>query len=302
MLAIGISFVACSSDEGYDADSAQSNYVPVPAQKMVASVRTTNVVDGREYSSEHKFSYDKQNRIKEVSSVVKRYYGYQPSPIEDYIVYREWNVTSNAKYYYDGANLKIVYSVTNKFPDYPSWDNSYSYTDAATLNADGHIERFVSMGSQGTIGFECVYKRGGTLDVVNIEGGYTLTMARDASGNVTGYIFEGFDDNGDQSTIYAADAYEYMLVQNKTNFDFSAYLGYWQVERNISAMDNWMFSPYQLAAFGFFGSTSPYLPMWNKKEVANENTNVSPWQLGSNYAPLKYTDPTGRVTEVTYVE
>lgn len=301
-LAIGLFAVACSSDEGYNADSAQSNYVPVSADKMVASVYTTSVIDGREYSWKHLFSYDKQGRIKEVNSVIKHHDIYSQT-VTGQNFFRECNITSNAKYFYDGANLKVVYTVKNEYPTYPVWNNSYSFTDAGILHEDGFIKRYVSTSRKGSLSFECNYKLGGKLDVVDIDGGYTLTMDRDASGNVTGFYFEGINDSGNDSIVDARAMYDYTYVQNKTNFDFSAYLGYWGVERNIGAMSEPFYANYQLAAFGFFGAVSPSLPLWNVKEMGGNDDGSNPWEFDSSRRyPVRYTDPSGRVTEITYIE
>ena len=301
LLSAGLLSVACSSDEGYDADSAQSNYVPAVADKMLASVYTTSTIDGRSYAWKHNFSYDKHGRIKEVNSVIKHHEKYQPNPLSTAVYYRECDITSNAKYYYDVANLKITYRQSFDYPTYPARNYSYQYTDAASLNDDGSIARFVSMSSAGSLSFECNYKRDAVLDVVVYDEDNKLTFERDVVNDVTGYYFKGINDNGNDSIVDRQGLYEYTFTKNKTNFDFSAYFGYWGVERWIDALASWPYANYQLAAFGFFGTVSPYLPKWNVEEASGKD-NYEPWEFDSNGYPVKYTDPTGRVTEITYVE
>lgn len=297
MLAVGLLFVACSDDgEGYDADTAVSNYIPVLGGRKVASVHTTSVYDGRDYSWKHNFVYDKQGRIKEVNSEIKHHRLWTQT-VTGERHYRLCNITSNAKYYYNGEFVKIAYSVERDYPTYPAWNYSYSFIDAGLLNENGHIVNY-TLGDGS--GFECDYNFT-SLKSVTFDGGYVFDILRDSKGNVNGHKFTGFDIAGDDSTSVKQGRYEYTSIENKTNFDFSAYLGYWEHERYISALSDWPYASYQLAAFGFFGSCSENLPMCAASSAGNGASASKFWTFKDGY-PVTYTDASGRVTEITYVE
>lgn len=296
MIAAGFSFVACSDDASYDADSAVSNYEPLTGSRMVASVYTKNILGGREYTFKHNFQYDVHGRIKEVNSVIKHHREYSQI-VTGEALYRACDITSNAKYFYDNDVLRIAYRVDRRYPDYPTWDYGYAYEDVARLNRDGYIVNY-NDGSMG-VGSECVYVLN-TLKNVAYDGGYTIDIYRDG-GNVNGYKYTGYDQNNNDSVSVKAGLYKYTRVENKTNFDFSAYLGYWENERHIFELSFWPYAPFQLAAFGFFGSCSKYLPLCIAAEGEGVSTNDL-WEFDADGFPVKYTDPTGRVTEIEYVE
>lgn len=298
MLAAGFAFTACSDDNEvvYDADSAVSNYEPVLGSRKVASLHTTNVLDGREYSWKHNFTYDKHGRIKEVNSEILHHYLYSQSPTGQQY-FRPCNITSNAKYYYNGEHLQIAYTEDWQFPTYPAWNKSESHVDAGVLNDYGYIESYYV--SQG-VGFECEYNLA-SLKSVAYEGGYLFDILRDARGNVNGHKFTGYDREGNDSISNKPGRYAYTGYRNKTNFDFSAYLGYWENERYINALSSWPYATYQLAAFGFFGSGSENLPLCQAPLPEGWSASSS-WVLDSEGFPVKYTDPDGRETKITYVE
>lgn len=295
-LLAGFSFLSCSEDEEYNPDKAQSNYTPVEGRK-VASLHTTNTLNGRDYSWKHNFSYDAQGRIKEVNSVIKHHHKY-----EAYggVFYRECNITSKAKYYFDKDEITVKYTVNKEYPDYPDWNTKSSYTDSGVLNENGYIKNYVSNyfkdGVVFSLGFECEYKMN-NLYLAHFDGGFNCEITRDGNGDVDGYIYSGSEDeqDSDKSHIFRNEA------RNRTNFDFSAYFGYWGHERYIGAMTQWPYAHYQLAAFGFFGTANRNLPLWQKSVAEGIDQSRSPWKMEGNY-PVKYTDPAGYVTEVTYVD
>lgn len=296
MLVAGIVFAACSDDsEAYDADSAVSNYVPLLGSRQVASLFTTNEIDGREYSWKHNFTYDKHGRIKEVNSEIKHHRAF-PQVLGG-VNYQLCNIISNAKYYYKGEYLQIAYTVNREYPNYSEYNNSYSYVDAAMLNENGHIKNYSQPPYEG---FECEYNFA-KLRSVAFDGGHQIDIYRDAKNNVNGHKYTGYDKNGNDSISTLPDRYKYTGVRNKTNFDFSAYLGYWEHERCINAMLDWPYASYQLAAFGFFGTGSEFLPLCLTSLAADVAT-LDLWVFDNEGFPVKYTDPSGRVTEITYTE
>ena len=291
MLLAAVSFAACSDDEGsYNPDKAESTYIPSAGRK-VASLHTTHSIDSRDYSWKHNFSYDAKGRIKEVHSVMKEWEKYTPS-VSNLELYKECDITSTAHYYYYGDKMDVKYSVKYSYPDYPSWNYSVKYTDSGVLNADGYISRYVAAYNGLSLGFECQY-RGDKLDEVNYDGGYKCEITRDESSCVNGYIYTG--DEGVTNNGYI---YENLIgLVNRTNLDFSAYFGYWGHERYIGAMSAWTRASYQLAAFGFFGARNQYLPLWKKSDAVDG----TPWSMQGGY-PVKYTSPSGVVTEITYID
>ena len=296
MMAAAVVFTACSDDsEGYDADSAVSNYVPSQRGRKVASLYTTNVIDGREYSFRHNFTYDKLGRIKEVNSEIQHHRLW--NTVDGRLKNTPCNITSNAKYYYKGEFLEVACSVVSKYPEYPSWDNSRSFTDGGRLNDNGHI---ITYSQPPYEGFECEYNFT-NLRSVAFDGGYLFDILRDAAGNVNGHRFTGYDKAGNDSTSTRAGRYQYTAVKNKTNFDFAAYFGYWEHERFVSALSSWPYATYQLAAFGFFGSCGNYLPLC-ESSLADDFSATDLWEFDEMVCPVKYTAPDGRVTEIIYVE
>ena len=89
-----ILFVACTSE--YDADTAESNYKPITGKQMVASVKTSESVDGRDYVWEHQFSYDAKGRIKSVKSDVKSYRAVEYDNATDYLEYTALSTANSA--------------------------------------------------------------------------------------------------------------------------------------------------------------------------------------------------------------
>jgi hypothetical protein len=131
-----MAFVSCNDD--YDADSAQSVYVPVKGRHMVASVKTTEKVQGREFVWEHKFTYDSHGRIKTINSDVKAYE-------RTVLGYLQCNIISSANYYYKGEGLDVVFDFKLDYPNYPSLNFNGGNTDSGYFNRAGVLARFGSL-------------------------------------------------------------------------------------------------------------------------------------------------------------
>lgn len=296
-LFVGLFLVGCS--DGYDADSATSLYKPVEGRRMVAKVKTTNTVDGRNYSWEHNFSYDAQGRIKEINSVIL-HHEQRTNKIDNAKRWYECNITSKANYYFNNEELAVYYSVEKVYPGYPDWNNVDNGYNNGVFNANGALEEFA------LIDFD--YSRTNLLSA-HIDGGIRYDFERTA-GDVTGFI--KYDESANTLVKDCSKDYSYSGVKNKTNFDFSAYFGYWEIEQNIIANRAPYYASYQLGAFGMLGSTSTTLPLGqvvkgsDGKPLADEHGQsvyeYGIWKLDANGYPLEFVDATGRKTEITYVD
>lgn len=278
---------ACGEYYGYDADTAESPYTPREGVHLVKSVKTTSTYDGREYSWEHNFSYDAKNRIREIESSIVYH-----EPIASAGVTRiyQCNRTSRTVYYYLGDAVDVVYSVSLKYPGYKAWDINMGGTDEGIFNSKGLLEKLSALDFEYS---------GMSLSAAYSDGGrrYELTRSRD---NVTG--FKIYDDYSGEVIVDRGGEYEFSYDKNKTNFDFSAYFGYWGVEEELVPNGAPLYAAYQLAAFGMLGTTSPYLPVG--KPVTSENGNIQygKWNFDIQGRPVLYTDTQGRKTEVTYFD
>lgn len=283
MLALGSTFVACSDsndDGGYDPNTAETPYKPLPGRK-VASLKTTNTIDGRDYWWEHKFTYDASGRIMEIKSEMQHY----EARAGDYVLCK---IYSDAFYYYRGNELEVAYSLKRTYPNDLSIKNSTdSGTDRGLFNSAGVLVRFHSADFEYS---------GTSLRGAYFDGGVKYNVARDNSGNVTGYVREN-ENNGEKDDC--SGKYGYSRIRNKSNFDFSGYFGYWGVETGIYANRLPYYASYQLAAFGMLGAISSYLPLSVKDENGNE---YGTWELDSRDCPVLYTAPDGRRTEITYID
>lgn len=279
--------VACSDSDGYNADTAETPYEPVPGRRAVARVKTTNTIDGREYSWEHNFTYDAHGRIKEINTGIKHH---TARMFLDKVFYYECNITSKANYYYRGKKLDISYTLTGEYPEYPDWNYRESATDNFLFNDLGLLVKLPSL--------DLVYSAT-QLHKAYTDAGNEYTVRRDARGNVTGYVV--YSTAGDSIVRDKGRAYGYSQgLRNRTNFDFSAYFGYWGVEQALYANRTEYYASYQLGAFGMLGATSEYLPV----SVLNGNGEYEygTWEMDSEGYPVSFTDATGRKTVITYVE
>lgn len=285
LLCVGL--VSCEKE--YDADTAESNYEAAPGRR-VASLKTTYTSKGNEYSFEHNFSYDANGRIKSVNSNIVHY-------VADKMffdtVYTRCNITSSADYFYNGERLDVAYSVTREYPSDPSRNNRESGVDYGVFNSAGVLTRFSSV--------DFVYSTT-MLQQGFADGDAYFNVIRDGSGNVSGYT--KYRTSTDELLGNKSGYYFYSPFRNKTNFDFSAYFGYWGVEQAVRMISVPYYATYQLAAFGMLGATSQQLPFGIVKKDADGKDNYiyGEWELDSQDYPLSFVDADGRRTEITYCE
>ena len=290
-LALCVGFMSCG--EEYDPDTAESYYEPYPGKRLVASVKTTFNENGGENSHEHRFSYDAKGRIKTINSDIVIYTPVvvNNSGFRDTLNYR-CNITSNANYFYRGEELEVAYTISTEYPDLPSMNRTSSTSNHGVFNSAGVLNRF-SLAS-----FEYSATR---LNSAYTDDDVCFGVVRDSDGNVSGYIKRIVD--GPVLEDRKGD-FCYHNVKNKTNFDFSAYFGYWGVEQCVPVISRPYRAPYQLAAFGMLGSTSPYLPFGIVENGAdgNEIRVYGKWEFDGKEFPVSYVDPEGRKTVITYCE
>ena len=285
LLSLCMAFVSCNDD--YDADSAQSLYVPVKGRHMVASVKTTENIQGREFVWEHKFSYDAHGRIKTINSDVKAYE-------RTVLGYLQCNIISNANYYYKGEGLDVVFDFKLDYPDYPSLNFNGGNTDSGSFNRAGVLARFGSLELEySTTQLQRAYSTGDVYyDVLG-----------DGNGNVAGYnVYNTHTGDLIESSVrhfYSSS------IKNNTNFDFSAYFGYWGVEQAVGLKNKVpYYAVYQLAAFGMMGTTSAYLPFGVLKtnESGASVQDYGDWSFDEKERPVLYVDTEGRKSEFTYYD
>ena len=289
-LALCVGLVSCGPE--YDADTAQSYYTPIPGKRLVASVKTSFEQDGGMNYHEHNFTYDATGRIKRINSNISVY-----SPVvQNYIdtVYYKCNMTTTANYFYRGEELEVAFTVSTDYPDLPKMNRYASSSNFGIFKSSGVLERF------SVASFEYSATR---LQSAYTDGEICYDVAHDNDGNVTGYkkyqtsTGEVYDDKR------GLNYYDY-TKKNKTNFDFSAYFGYWGVEQCVPIIARPYRAPFQLAAFGMLGSTSKYLPAGIIEKDADGRDNYIPgtWDLDSQECPVSYVDAEGRRTVITYFE
>ena len=284
LLLVSFILVACGEYHGYDADDAKSPYVPRKGAFMVKSLKTTSVYNGNEYSWEHKFKYDAHKRIKEVSSNMTFY------DEDKWEGTYQGKRTSVAKYYYLDNDIDVVYTVSFEYPKYPAKNRTYDGTDEGVFDPKTGL-----LSSYSALDF--VYS-GQTLTAAYADGGRRYEITRDRDNNVTGYNVE---DDYDGSLITAnGNKYNYLSRENNTNFDFSGYLGYWGVEEELVPNASPYYAAYQLAAFGFLGSTGKHLPVGEPVKTDTGETVMGKWEFDESGRPVVFTESSGRKTVVTY--
>lgn len=288
-LSLCVAFVSC--DEVYDADTAESHYQPIPGRRLVASVKTTFEENGGEATHEHHFAYDAKGRIRTVNSNLVIY-----SPVVmDYYdtVYYKCNMVMSANYFYRGEELEVAFSVSTEYPDLPGMNRYSSSSNYGYFNSNGVLERF-SLAS---------YEYSATqLQQAYTDGDICFDVVRNGDGNVTGY--KKYQATSGQVHENKIGLYHYHPIRNKTNFDFSAYFGYWGVEQCVPVIARPYRAPYQLAAFGMLGATSPNLPFGIIERGADgvDNYIYGEWEFDNQDYPLSYVDTEGRRTVITYYE
>lgn len=265
--------VSCTQDDddNYNADAAVTSYAPVEGF-VVASVKTTKENNGRLFSWEHKFTYDAKKRIKRIDSDIVHHQ--KASSGKWYIC----NISSQANYYFKEDNImKVRYNISRSFPDYEKWNNTLSGVYSGTFDAEGRLMNFGP--------YDCEYS-GGTLYKVYFDNSRIYTLQRDSYSNIKGYVCDSMDVRiASQQDIYNYEP----IARNNTNFDFSAYIGNWVVEREIPDCVSWPYAPFQLAAFGMLGYGGVNLPSGD-------------WEFDASGAPVLFTDDRGYRTEIKYVQ
>ena len=266
---------ACSSDDDYNADSAVTPYEPLPVEdyRMVKAVKMDTVdAKGREYSWQYVFNYDAQNRIKQIDAKITRFV-VNPNNKK---IYRK-NTDAEIKYYFTAEDgLKIEYTASVEYPQYTDWNSNVTHRYVGTFNSKGALMRFGP--------FDCSYS-GNTLSEAYFENGRVYTLERDRDNNVTGYRC----NLADTATVVRSNIYAYSRHRNKTNIDFSGFLGYWVVERDIAGNENWLDPILQLAAFDMLGSRSRLLPDGD-------------WSFDANGYPIACKLSSGYSLSIEYVE
>lgn len=288
LLSLCVGFVSCN--EEYDADTAQSLYEPSQARR-VASVKTTFMENGGENIHHHRYTYDAKGRIKAVNSDLVIY----TPVVKDYIdtAYYRCNMTTSANYFYRGEELEVAFSVSTEYPDLPAMNRLSSGSNYGVFNSNGVLSRF----SQASFDYSTTM-----LLQAYADGDICFDVTRDADGNITGY--RKYVVTTDKVLEERSNLYHYHPRKNKTNFDFSAYFGHWGVEQGVPVISRPYRAPYQLAAFGMLGATSPYLP-YGVVEKAPDGSNIlvkGTWEFDAQDYPVSYTDPDGRKTVITYCE
>lgn len=293
-LAMCLGIVSCGED--YDADTAQSPYTPAPGKRLVASVKTTFFENGGENIHEHRFTYDAKGRIKTINSNIVIY---TPDVVDnngfiDPVVYK-CNMTSSANYFYRGEELEVAYTISTDYPERPDKNRISSSSNYGVFNSNGVLGRF----SQASFEYSAT-----RLDKAYADGDISIAVHRTTGDNVTGYkktVSTTGEVLEDKSGLY-----HYHPKENRTNFDFSAYFGYWGVEQCVPMIARTYRAPYQLAAFGMLGATCRHLP-WGyvgKDADGKQELHYGKWTFDeSGVYPLSYVDPDERITtEITYYE
>ena len=285
-LSLCVAFASCTED--YDADAATSYYEAPTDCRLVKSVKSTFTENGYESTYEHRFAYDAKNRIKTITSTQTFY-----SPfLEKYIdtVYYKCNMTSTANYFYRGEELEVAYAITIKYPDKPTENKYASSSNYGFFKPNGVLGRF----SLGAFEYNLV-----ALEAAYSDDDICIELYRDGKGNVTGY--KKYKHTTGQVLENKGNRYFYSSAKkNRTNFDFSAYFGYWGAEQAVPLISRAYRAPFQLAAFGMLGATSTYLPDGIIDADGGKKYGTWEWDEADNNYPVSYIDPEERKTEITY--
>ena len=284
-----VGFVSCN--EEYNADTAESFYDPAPGKRHVASVKTTFVEEGGEAIHHHRFAYDAKGRIKSVNSELVIY----TPVIENYVdtVYYKCNMATSANYFYRGEEIEVAFKVSTDYPERPTLNRLSSSSNFGVFQSNGVLARF----SQASFEYSTTM-----LLQAYTDGDICFNVTRDGDGNITGY--RKYVTTTGRVLEENSNIHHYHPMKNKTNFDFSAYFGHWGVEQGVPVIARSYRAPYQLAAFGMLGATSPYLPFGviEKGADGKENRLYGEWEFDNRDCPVSYTDPFGRKTVITYCE
>jgi hypothetical protein len=261
----------CSSDDGYNADTAESYYVPEAYDKMVSAITMTQkMADGKDCEYIYEFLYDAQNRIKEVNSKWKFF------PNIPGIGKKLCNAFVCAKYYYDASSLTIKCRQENLFPGNEDWNSVSNQNYSGAFNKDGVLAQFNI--------FDCEYQ-GMLLKKAYVDGGEEFELKHDRNNNIiSAYRLDSLG-NAEEG----ARKYSYSQKINKTNFDFASFFGYNIIEAIVYYPNSAVYAPFQLGAFGMFGARGINLP-------------DGEWEMDSEGYPVTYSNSEGRKYVITYKE
>ena len=131
-----LTFVACGSDDEYNADTAVSAYEALDADsyRMVKCVKMDTIDNkGREYEWCYNFVYDAKNRIERIEGEITRHV---VNPNNKKIYRKYLSFTTNYRFKKSDV-LDIVYIARVEYPEYTAWNTDVKYTFAGVFNADG---------------------------------------------------------------------------------------------------------------------------------------------------------------------
>lgn len=264
---------ACSSDEEeYNADTAVTPYKPLPAEtyRMIKNIKLTQNYNGRDYSWNYNFSYDAQNRIKNVNCDIAAH-AYSDKKNKWYRL----NRNTSMNYYFTGENMLKIVTVVND--EYPETGENKSLTT-------NYIGQFNNAGALVHFGqFDCVYS-GNVLEKAYVDNERIYTFYRDRNNNVTGYRCDSINKTYDYPNTY-----KYNTIENYTNIDLSGFIGNWVIEREIPVNESTDYPILFLAAFDMLGTRSQYLP-------------DGAWAADNKGYPGSCTLPSGKKLKIEYME
>ncbi len=262
---------ACNSDnEGYNADTAISHYKPLPSTsyRMVRGILMEQTYNGRNYSWDYVFTYDAQNRIKNVNCDIVTH------AKDGNGKYHKITGAVSMNYIFESENIMKINTIINDPDHIINEDSNYKY--AGEFNENGLLDNFAVFG--------CEYSHGGTLNKAYMDNERIYTMLRDDKGNVAGYRC---DSVGNVLANYP-QKYEYSAISNKTNIDIAGFVGNCDIEREIPGNENKQYPIVLLSAFDMLGQRSPNLPKGS-------------WVLDSDRCPTEGTLSTGIKLTIRYM-
>lgn len=280
-----LAFVAmgCSSDEEYNADTAISYYKPLEYDRMVSSIEIAYKKGNMNNSWKYDFTYDVQNRIKEINGTMN-YYSNAMSSNNAYVKYEG---TVQTKYFYNNETLKIE-CIYNTYA--PKYDKTKKITPKfyGCFDKDGKLISFDS--------FDCTY------DAFQLTRAYTdygtiYGLEYDRNLNITkAYLIDSLG-KPDPTTIRT---YEYSTKTNYTNIDFASFFGYNIIERLVDCNIKHPYELFHLGAFGMLGSRGKNLPKGEWEFAVLDSINLNSEQ--NERYPIKYTSSHGFIYTIKYKE
>ena len=273
----------CSSDEEYNADTAISYYKPLEYDKMVSSIEIAYKKGNMENSWIYNFTYDAQNRIKEINGKMN----YYSNAMGTNNAYTKYEGTVQTKYFYNNETLtiKCIYN-TYSFKHDKSIKISPKFYGC--FDKDGKLISFNS--------YDCEYS-GFELTRAYTDYGTTYGLEYDRNQNITkAYLIDSLG-KADASTIRT---YEYTTKINYTNIDFASFFGYNIIERLVDCNIKHPYELFHLGAFGMFGSRGRNLPKGDWEFAVLDSNNINS-EVNERY-PIKFTSSQGFIYNIKYKE